>query len=208
MGILWRLLAPKPLKKARRSVRKVAHPVRTASWALSPKAVKQLRRGAFRVAHPLEAAEFAAENVIVNAARDRKRGRRTPSPGTARVGRASASAPVAPAGLQRVRVTWLPGSYEIPVARLEHHAMAVRDTIAAVAHGAEPDAGLQPEPANPHDPNAIAVCMAGGHVGYVPRRIAAVLQPALISHSRPITDSSTAARRGSSPGTVARRSCS
>jgi hypothetical protein len=37
MGMLWRLLAPKPLKKARRSVRKAAHPIRTASWALSPK---------------------------------------------------------------------------------------------------------------------------------------------------------------------------
>jgi hypothetical protein len=41
MGLLWRLFAPKGLKRARRKARKVAHPVRTASWALSPRPVKQ-----------------------------------------------------------------------------------------------------------------------------------------------------------------------
>ena len=30
MGLLWRLFAPKPLKKARRTVRKATHPVHTA----------------------------------------------------------------------------------------------------------------------------------------------------------------------------------
>jgi hypothetical protein len=38
MGLLWRLFAPKPLKKARRTVRKAAHPVRTAMRAVTPKA--------------------------------------------------------------------------------------------------------------------------------------------------------------------------
>jgi hypothetical protein len=75
MGILWRLLAPKSVKRARRTVRKAAHPVRTASWALSPKPVKQVRRAAFKAAHPVEAAEFAAESAVVRAARGGKRRR-------------------------------------------------------------------------------------------------------------------------------------
>jgi hypothetical protein len=35
---------------------------------------------------------------------------------------------------------------------------------------------LFPEPSNPHDSNAIAVLMAGGCVGHVPRDLAATLQ--------------------------------
>jgi hypothetical protein len=38
MGLLWRLFAPKPLKKARRTVSKAAHPARTATRAVTPKA--------------------------------------------------------------------------------------------------------------------------------------------------------------------------
>ena len=88
-----------------------------------------------------------------------------------------------PAGTQSVDVTWLPGDCEIPVAGLEHHAMAVLETQAAAPRDGGMDAVLLPEPANPHDPNAVAVYMAGGLVGYVPRRIAAVLQPALTAMS-------------------------
>jgi hypothetical protein len=43
MGILWKLLAPKPLKKTRRTVRRAAHPVSTPSWTLSPEPLKQAR---------------------------------------------------------------------------------------------------------------------------------------------------------------------
>jgi hypothetical protein len=71
MGILWRLFAPKPLKKARRTVRKAAHPVRTATRAVTPKPVKQLQRAA----NPLNLAELKAEDAIVNAVRG-KRGKR------------------------------------------------------------------------------------------------------------------------------------
>ena len=38
---------------------------------------------------------------------------------------------------------------------------------------------LLPQPANPHDPNAIAIWTRGGHVGYVPRLEAPALRPAL-----------------------------
>ena len=38
---------------------------------------------------------------------------------------------------------------------------------------------LLPQPANPHDPNAIAIWTRGGHVGYIPRLEAPALRPAL-----------------------------
>ena len=182
MGILWRLLAPKPLKQARRTVRRAAHPVRTASWALSPKPVKQLRRGAFKVSHPLAAAEFAAESAVVNAVRGSKR-RRAPAARMPR-SRVPPALPSSPAtDVHRVDVAYLPGSHEIPVVGLRYHQEGVRETLAAIAAGTEADALPLPEPNNAHDPNAIAVYMAGGLVGYVPRDLATVMQPVLISMS-------------------------
>ena len=41
MGILWRMLAPKPVKRARRTVRKATHPVHTVTRAVTPKPVKK-----------------------------------------------------------------------------------------------------------------------------------------------------------------------
>ena len=38
---------------------------------------------------------------------------------------------------------------------------------------------LLPQPANPHDPNAIAIWTRGGHVGYIPRVAAPGLRPVL-----------------------------
>jgi hypothetical protein len=67
MGLLWRLFAPKPLKKARRTARKAAHPVRTATRAVTPKPVKQLQRAA----HPVSLAELKIEDAAVNALRGR-----------------------------------------------------------------------------------------------------------------------------------------
>lgn len=67
MGLLWRLFAPKPLKKARRTVRKVAHPVGTTTRAVTPKPVKQLQRAA----HPVSLAELKIEDAAVNALRGR-----------------------------------------------------------------------------------------------------------------------------------------
>ena len=69
MGLLWRLFAPKPLKKARRTARKAAHPVRTATRAVTPKPVKQLQRAA----HPVSSAELKIEDAAVNALRGRPR---------------------------------------------------------------------------------------------------------------------------------------
>jgi hypothetical protein len=75
MGLLWRLFAPQGLKRARREVRGVAHPVRTASWALSPKPVKRARRAVLRAAHPGEALEWAVSDQIVRSVRGSKRRR-------------------------------------------------------------------------------------------------------------------------------------
>lgn len=69
MGLLWRLFAPKPVKKARRTVRKAAHPVRTATRAVTPKPVRQLQRAA----RPVSLAELKIEDAAVNALRGRPR---------------------------------------------------------------------------------------------------------------------------------------
>jgi hypothetical protein len=72
MGILWRLFAPKPLKKARRSVRKAAHPVRTTVRAATPKSVKKLQRAA----NPVNLAGLKAEDAVVNAMSGKHKRRR------------------------------------------------------------------------------------------------------------------------------------
>jgi hypothetical protein len=69
MGLLWRLFAPKPLKKAGRTVRKATHPVRTAARAVTPKPVKQLQRAT----HPVSLAELKLEDAAVNALRGKPR---------------------------------------------------------------------------------------------------------------------------------------
>jgi hypothetical protein len=61
MGILWRLFAPQGLKRACRSVRRAAHPVRPASWALSPRPVKKAPRGA---TDPGEALEWVVSDQV------------------------------------------------------------------------------------------------------------------------------------------------
>lgn len=177
MGILWRLLAPKGLKRVRRSVRKVAHPVRTASWALSPKPVKQARRAAFKVAHPGHAIEWAVSDQIVRSVRGGKRRRKPP----ARSGASRAAPPREE--VRSVQTLWLPGSAQIPVAGESYHLEAIREWEASVRSGQPPEAVLIPEPTNPHDPNAVAVHTAGGVVGYLPRHIATVLQPVLAGFS-------------------------
>jgi len=77
MGLIWRLLAPKPLKKARRTVRKATHPVSL----FTPKPVKKIRRAVSTVAHPVEAFEFGIESQIVKTVRGggRKNSRSTRS---------------------------------------------------------------------------------------------------------------------------------
>ncbi|SEL58720.1 Lsr2 protein [Streptacidiphilus jiangxiensis] len=81
MGLLWRLLAPKSVKRARRSVGKVAHPVRT----MTPKPIKGVRRAAYGTTHPWEVVERGVEDQVVRSARSRP-----PSPVVARNGASSA----------------------------------------------------------------------------------------------------------------------
>jgi hypothetical protein len=179
MGILWRLLAPKGLKRARRTVHRAAHPVRSAGWALSPRPVKKLRRSAFKMAHPGAALELAVSDQVVKTLRGGARGRG----GRKKTTLASPARAATGAHAQRLDVLWLPGTTEIPLAGASHHAAAVEETIRGVLDGGQMDAVLIPEPDNPHDPNAVAVYMLGGHVGYVPRRMAGMLQPALAALS-------------------------
>jgi hypothetical protein len=71
MGILWRLFAPKPLKKARRTVSRSVHPVRTATRAVTPQPVKKIQRAA----NPFDLAELKAEDAAVSAIRGKRRRR-------------------------------------------------------------------------------------------------------------------------------------
>src|SRR2546421_3145996 len=68
MGIVSRLLVP-------RSVRRAMHPVRTTRRAITPRPIKQARRAVFVATNPLEALEGAAENMVVDALRPKRRRR-------------------------------------------------------------------------------------------------------------------------------------
>jgi len=102
-------------------------------------------------------------------------------------------------------MTCLPGSFEIPVAGLEHHTRAVRETLAAVAAGAKPDAVLLPEPANAFDRNAVAVHLSGGKVGYIPRTLGAILKPEIAAATAACAGRPSDALLASSPATRACR---
>lgn len=93
MGILWRLLAPKPVKRARRSVRKVTHPVHTVTRAATPKSVKRLQRAA----HPFDLAELKAEDAVVNALQGKRKRKRTPARKRAPAGSPAAGISTRPA---------------------------------------------------------------------------------------------------------------
>lgn len=86
MGLLWRLFAPKSLKRARRSARRVAHPVRT----LTPKPIKQVRRAAYTATHPVSATTSALERAAVGALTLRSHGTKKSSPVIASNGASSA----------------------------------------------------------------------------------------------------------------------
>ena len=63
MGMLFRLLAPKPVRRARR----VLHPVSTVRRAATPRPVKQATSLAHGLLNPVDALGNAAENVVVDA---------------------------------------------------------------------------------------------------------------------------------------------
>lgn len=77
MGVLWRMLAPRPAKRMRRAVYRAANPV---SY-ITPRPVKQVRRAAFSVTHPWEVVERGVEDAIVDAARGRPARSMTPRAG-------------------------------------------------------------------------------------------------------------------------------
>ena len=68
MGLLWSLLAPRSMKRARRA----AHPVRNVRRAVTPRPVRRVRYRAWQARHPLQA---AAEGVVRSARRRRRRRR-------------------------------------------------------------------------------------------------------------------------------------
>jgi tetratricopeptide (TPR) repeat protein len=95
---------------------------------------------------------------------------------SAEPGRAAARRLLPPA----IETAWLPGTTEVPVAGETFHA----DAILAAQLSTQPNsplvAVLLPEPTNTHDPHAVAIYLNREHVGYLPRSIAAAVQPALL----------------------------
>ena len=63
MGMLFRMLAPKPVKKLRRS----AHPVNL----LTPRPVQRAKMTAVNAANPADAAKRAGKHAVVKKARGR-----------------------------------------------------------------------------------------------------------------------------------------
>jgi hypothetical protein len=66
---------------------------------------------------------------------------------------------------------------------------ALRRLAGGIASNGIFTARLVPEPTNPHDPNAVAVCAEGTdleRVGYLSRKVARQYQPRLIRHGLPV----------------------
>ena len=78
---------------------------------------------------------------------------------------------------------WLPGRTVIQVAGESFHETAIKTAEARRSPGSALAAVLVPEPANAHDPSAIAVYINDQHVGYLPRGTAARARPALAAFS-------------------------
>jgi hypothetical protein len=207
MGLLWRLLAPKPVKKARRTITKAAHPVHTATRAVTPKPVKQLQRAV----HPVSWAEGKAEDAAVTALRGRpsqKRSGRSGSPTARAPATANRSAPkrgrfVAIFGDGRpawmrdgVEATLLDGDEDLEVVGESHyqqnlwrlvspHRRGGRDRVRKQVH-----ALLVPEEGNPYDANAVSVWVQGLQVGHLSRADAHDYRPGLLQlqgrHGQPV----------------------
>ena len=195
MGLLWRLFAPKPLKKARRTVRKATHPVHTAVRAATPKPVKQLQRAA----HPVSLAELKLEDAAVNALRGKPRpkqsGHRAQAPkeapatpkrtergsGKPERARSGPGTTVMPSGMM---FTVLEGSEDLDVVGESHYQEnlwrlvgprrrdeRVRFDVRAV---------LVAEHDNPHDTDAVAVWVQRLKVGHLSRASARRYRPGLL----------------------------
>lgn len=207
MGLLWRLLAPKPVKKARRAIRKAAHPVHTATRAVTPKPVKQLQRAA----HPVSWAEGKLEDAAANALRGKPRqkpSRRpgppaTKTPATANRSAAGRGRFTASYGNGRpvwmrdgIQATLLDGDDDLEVVGESHYQQNLWRLVSPHRHGdldrvrKEIHALLVPEDGNPYDANAVSVWVQGLQVGHLSRADARDYRPGLLQlqarHGQPI----------------------
>jgi hypothetical protein len=200
MGLLWRLFAPKPLKKARRTVRKAAHPVRTASRAVTPKPVKQLQRAA----HPVSLAGLKIEDAAVNALRGRPQPRqsrhaaRRPSGGAPPAAQGNLDEPARSVTARRnERPVWIrdgaemalfDGSDDLEVVGESYY----QENLWRLVGPRWPDdrvrhpvyAVLIAEDGNPHDANAVAIWVQGLKVGHLSRADARRYRPGLLGLQR------------------------
>jgi hypothetical protein len=195
MGLFWRLFAPKPLKKARRTVRKAGHPIHTATRAVTPKPVKQLKRAA----HPVSLAELKIEDAAVSALRGQprqKKARPAAQPSSRRVTTSTGSErgrakPTMTPGEERpawmvdgMEAVLLKGAKDLDVVGESYYQEnlwhlvgphrrdeRVRSAIHAL---------LVAEDANPYDTNAVAIWIEGLKVGHLSRAVARRCRPGLL----------------------------
>lgn len=191
MGLFWRLLAPKPVKKARRTVRKAAHPVHTATRAVTPKPVKRLQRAA----HPLDLAELKAEDAVASALRGRHKQARRPTPrpsGAPTIGQPANCGPGTGTCKQRpawmvdgMQVTLVEGDEDLEVTGESYY----QDNLWELA-GSRPGPGrvrteiaavLVAEDDNPYDPQAVGAWIDGLKVGHLSRDDARLFRPGLLT---------------------------
>jgi hypothetical protein len=194
MGLLWRLFAPKPLKKARRTVRKAAHPVHTAARAVTPKPVKQLQR----VARPVSWAELKIEDAAVNTLRGKPR-QKQPRPKAQAPKPAATSKPngsgqgkletthedETPAWMRDgVEVTLLDGNEDLEVVGESYYQENLWRLVSPHRRGervrSDIYALLVAENDNPHDAKAVAVWVQGLKVGHLSRANARRYRPGLL----------------------------
>ena len=195
MGLLWRLFAPKPLKKARRTVRKATHPVHTATRAVTPKPVKQLQRAA----HPASLAKLKVEDAAVNAVRGKpkpkqsRQAARTPKKTPVTTKRTD-RAPGKPKRVHRAqetaqmhdgtKVVLLDGTEDLEVVGESYY----QENLWRLVGPHRPDervrseasAVLVAEYGNPYDPNAVAIWVQRLIVGHLSRENARRYRPGLL----------------------------
>ena len=81
------------------------------------------------------------------------------------------------------RLAWLPGRIEVQVAGESFHEEAIEAADERSSSDSSLVAVLVPEPGNVHDSWAVAVHVAGEHVGFLPREVARQVQPAIVAFS-------------------------
>jgi hypothetical protein len=194
MGLFWRLFAPKPLKKARRTVRKAAHPVHTATRAVTPKPVKQLQRAA----HPASMAELKIEDAVVDALRGKHgqkgthraaQGLSKSSPKSKRDERGEGVAKSArgerPEWMHDgIEATVLEGTEDLEVVGESHYQENLWRLVGVSRRDERVRSGiyalLVAEYDNPYDANAVAIWIQGLKVGHLSRADARRYRPGLL----------------------------